>query len=443
MPHTQPNVILFFTDQQRWDTVGAYRAGPLNLTPNLDRMAAQGTLFENAFTPQPVCAPARGCLQTGMWATQHGVWRNAISLLPETRTLGHRFQDAGYRTGYIGKWHLGPAGVAGGYSDPVPAEYRTGYDHWLASDVLEFTSRPYNVRMNDDDGNDVHLPGYRVDALTDRAIDYIESTDSDQPFFLTVSYIEPHQQNSLDRLVAPDGYAARYKDYPHVPWDLVGTDGDWRKELPDYYGMVARLDEALGRLLDSVERSGLADNTVVLFFSDHGCHFRTRNSEYKRSPHDGAIRIPLVACGPGFDGRGHVSELTSLMDLPPTLCEVAGEDVPDEMGGNSLLALFDERCSDWPDDVFVQISESMVGRAVRTSRWKYCAVAPGLDGWDHKAGDNYTDYCLYDLENDPWEQNNLVGRTEYRDIADEMRNRLLVRMRRAGEGEATIEPAVE
>ncbi len=149
MPRSQPNILLFFTDQQRWDTVGAYRAGPLNLTPNLDRMAGEGTLFEHAFTPQPVCGPARGCLQTGRWATQHGVWRNAISLFPETRTLDHQLQDAGYRTGYIGKWHLGPAGVDKNHSDPVPAEYRTGYDFWLASDILEFTSRPYDVTMHD------------------------------------------------------------------------------------------------------------------------------------------------------------------------------------------------------------------------------------------------------------------------------------------------------
>ena len=440
----RPNVILFFTDQQRWDSVGAYGASPLGLTPNLDALAARGTLFEHAFTCQPVCAPARACLQTGHWATQNGVWRNQIPLGPTQRTLGHWFRDAGYRTGYIGKWHLGPADPENDYDCNVSPEYRTGYDDWLASDILEFTSHPYGGTMFDGDGQPVDFSGYRVDALTDVAIGRIEGyaqSSETRPFFLTVSYIEPHQQNDMERLAAPNGYASRYRDFPHVPWDIVGTAGDWRRELPDYYGMIARLDEALGRMLAALERLGELENTVVLVLTVHGCHFRTRNSEYKRSPHDSSIRIPLVASGPGFDGGGVVRDLVSLIDVPPTLLEVAGAEPDPSMAGHSLLGLFDDRRAGWPDDVFVQISESMVGRAVRTDRWKYAAHGPAAVGWDQSGTDVYEDYCLYDLVADPWELDNLAGRDEYRAMVEEMRERLVARMRAAGESAPEIHAA--
>lgn len=430
---TPPNVLLFFTDQQRWDTVGAY-GNPMGLTLNLDRMAARGVRFERAFTCQPVCAPARACLQTGRFATEHGVWRNAILLDPAAETIGHHFRRQGYWTAYIGKWHL-----ANLITRPVPKEYRTGYEYWLASDTLEYTSHPYRVTMFDGDGQPVHLPGYRVDALTDAAIRYLEAHGSDgKPFFLTVSYIEPHQQNDMNKLCAPDGYAARYRDPLYVPWDLVGAGGDWRKELPDYYGMVARLDENLGRILAALDRLDLARRTVVFFLTDHGCHFRTRNREYKRSPHESSIRIPLVAQGPGFDRGAVVPELVSLIDLPPTLLEIAGAPIPAAMRGTSLLSLFDRRKANWQDDVFVQTSEEEVGRAVRTEHWKYSVHAPEKNGGKDSSSERYVEQYLYDLEHDPWERENLIGRPEHRAVADEMRERLIRRMVGAGEREPEI-----
>jgi arylsulfatase A-like enzyme len=437
----QPNIILFFTDQQRWDTVGAYGANPLGLTPYLDRLSSRGTLYTRAFTPQPVCGPARGCIQTGQYATRHGVWRNHIPLEPDTPTIGHWMRDAGYTTGYIGKWHLGPGPNRADKERVVPAEYRTGYDFWLASDILEFTSRPYHTRMYDNDNQPVDLPGYRVDALTSQAIEYIEErceTSENKPFFLTVSYIEPHHQNDLEKFTAPNGYAGRYGGFDHVPWDLVGKEGDWKKELPDYYGMVARLDETLGRLTEALDRLQLSDDTVVLFFSDHGCHFRTRNSEYKRSPHESSIRVPLAAWGPGFDGGGVRTELTSLLDIPRTILDLAGVEPLVEMDGSSLLGLADERREQWRDDIFVQISEAMVGRAVRTDRWKYAVHAPELDGWRDSSSERYEDYCLYDLHTDPWEQRNLIGDNGYDDVRSEMRSRLVRNMNTAGEGSVVI-----
>ena len=127
----KPNVVVFFTDQQRWDTTGLH-GNPLDLTPNLDRVAHENLHVAHSFTCQPVCGPARSCLQTGLYATTTGCWRNSIPLPQDSRTLAHYFADAGYDTGYIGKWHLYDTDSKG----PVPADWRFGYDHWLASNVL-------------------------------------------------------------------------------------------------------------------------------------------------------------------------------------------------------------------------------------------------------------------------------------------------------------------
>lgn len=428
----RPNVIVFLTDQQRWDTTGMH-GNPLDLTPNFDRMARRGTHFAHAFTPQPVCAPARSCFQTGRYATQIGCFRNGIPLPRDTTTLAHLFGDAGYATGYIGKWHL--ASDCGA----VPEEERGGYQYWLGANALEMTSDAYDCVVYDNQNERVKLPGYRVDALTDAAIRYVDDHRA-EPFYLFVSFLEPHHQNHRDDYPAPDIYRDRYTGR-WTPPDLQALIGSAPQHLGGYYGMVKRLDEAFGRLLDALESLALAEQTVVLFTSDHGCHFRTRNAEYKRSCHESSIRVPAAAQGPGFDGGGQVRELVSLLDLPPTLLDAAGIAAPPEMQGRSALRLMRGERADWPEEVFVQISESQVGRCVRTQRWKYSVVATDKDGYADSASDRYTEEFLYDLYADPNELTNLIGLESHREVAAVLRERLIRRMVAAGEAAPTISSA--
>jgi len=427
----KPNVLVFFTDQQRWDSTGVH-GNPLDLTPNFDRMAREGTHVFNSFTCQPVCAPARASLQTGLYATQTGVFRNGITLPSEIKTLAHRFRDAGYRTGYIGKWHL-----AG--EEPVLEERRGGYEYWLGAELLEFSSQPYDTIVYDNDNKPVKLPGYRVDALTDAAIRFIDN-NKDNPFYLFLSFLEPHHQNDVDDYIAPDGYRERYTDR-WVPPDLAALGGSTSEHLGGYWGIVRRLDEALGRLLDALKSLGLRENTIVLFTSDHGCHFKTRNWEYKRSCHESSIRVPTALQGPGLNGNGRIEQLVSLVDLPPTLLDAAGLPVPGEMQGRSLLPLLQGKTEEWPEDVFIQISESHVGRAIRTRRWKYSVIAPDKEAWFDICSEKYIEECLYDLDDDPHELHNLIGLGSHRNIADEMRDRLIRRITEAGEDTPVIESA--
>jgi choline-sulfatase len=404
----RPNVIVFFTDQQRWDTVGA--AGcPLGLTPNLDLMARRGTFFETACTTNPVCAPARAALQTGMFPTNAGVFRNDVSLPTDAPTLGRMFGGAGYQTAYIGKWHLGT-------QDPVPAEEQAGYEYWLASNLLEFTSDAYRTVVYDGSGEPVFLPGYRPDALTDAAIRYVtRASADDRPFMLFLSLIEPHHQNEHDDYPAPEVYRDTYTG-AWLPPDLATLPGTAHQHAAGYYGQIKRVDECLGRLRDALVSLDLADDTLLLYTSDHGSHFKTRNSEYKRSPHDGSVRVPLVVEGPGYRGGSRVTTPVSTVDVVPTLLDAAGIALPDRLDG---VPLRESR----RDAVLIQVSESEVGRALRTARWKYYVHAP--EAGDVPAAEGYIERALYDLKADPYELDNLIDSVNHQQVATELRARLV------------------
>ncbi len=429
----RPNVLVFFTDQQRHDTTGVHGC-PLGLTPNFDRLAGAGTHVAQSFTCQPVCGPARSCLQTGLYATQTGVWRNGLRPHAHLPLLAHSFNGAGYHTGYIGKWHLMPHEFPGA----VPREAQGGYQTWLGANLLEFVSDAYDTRLWDQDGREHRLPGYRVDALADAAIRFLDQrARAAEPFFLFLSFLEPHHQNHRDDYPAPAGADTAYVG-SWLPPDLAALGGTARQHWPGYCGMIKRLDDALGRVQDALRSLGQLDRTVILHTSDHGNHFKTRNAEYKRSCHDASLRVPTALAGPGFDGGGRVRQLVSLVDLPPTLLDAAGLPVPSGMSGRSILPLLGGRpAPNWPEEIFAQISESQTGRCVRTRRWKYSVRCPDHDAQGQPvslpAAALYADDCLYDLAADPWELNNLVGLPSHAAVVARMRERLVRRMTAIGE----------
>ena len=320
--------------------------------------------------------------------------------------------------------------------------FRGGYkDYWLASNVLEFTSHGYDGHMFDADMKQVDFKGYRVDCHTDFALDYLRSRDGKKPFFLFISYIEPHFQNDHKHFEGPDGSKERFKDFD-PPGDLVGhPEGDWDEEYPDYLGCCESLDRNLGRIRVELEKLGLTDDTLLIFTSDHGCHFRTRNAEYKRSCHESSIRIPMVAYGPGFKGGKVVDELVSLIDIAPTILAAGGVAEPSYMQGRPLQDLASGKAKDWPEEVFVQISEAEVGRAIRTEKWKYSVYAPDKSGGRDPGSDEYVERYLYDLENDPFEQNNLVNDPGLKSVRADLAEALKRHMKRAGEKAPEIRPA--
>jgi arylsulfatase A-like enzyme len=437
-PARKPNIVFIISDQFRADALGCMGMNPLNLTPNLDAMARRGVLFRQAISNQPVCAPARACMFTGQYPSQHGVWKNALGLKPDAVTLPGVLRDQGYTANYIGKWHLSAQTATDKMSGPVPRANRGGFlDFWEGSNALELTSHPFEGDMYDGDGNPLHFTGeYRADFLTHRAVRFLkEKRQKDKPFFLVVSYLEVHHQNDSDLFVPPKKYAGKYSN-PWVPQDLRPLPGTWPSQLPGYYGCVAAIDDAVGTLLASLKEQGLADDTIVVFTSDHACHFRSRNAEYKRSPHESSIHIPLIVQGPGFNRAMEIPELVSQVDLAPTLLDAVGAAVPRTMQGRSVLPLLSRKTEGWRDEVYIEVSESLTGRALRTPQWTYGVANPARE----KFSRHYNEYMLYDRFADPFQHVNLAGRTETRDVSAHLRERLLARIAEAGDPKPVIDP---
>ena len=438
------NIIFYFTDQQRWDTCGCF-GQPLDITPNLDALAREGVKFDNAFSPQPVCGPCRALFQTGKWPTETGCFRNNIMLPAGVKTLANYIEEAGYETAYIGKWHLASDGelekppTIDHTVTAIPRELRGGYTgFWRAADVLEFTSHGYDGFVFDENDRRIDFKGYRADCINNLALEFFDQYDGKKPFFMTISQIEPHHQNDRKHYEGPEGSKERFKDFV-LPEDLKALGGNGLEEYPDYLGQCASLDENLGRLVAKLKEKGLYENTVIIFASDHGSHFLTRNrdshlngyDDYKRSCHDAALHVPLVIAGGPFKGGVAVEELVSTASLPKTILALAGVDVGNAMIGENLLDVVEKKDDNRPNEVFAQISESRVGRCIRTARYTYSVYAPGINGGAAAAADRYADGFLFDMEKDPHQLNNVVADPAYVQVKEELRERLLDWIQRA------------
>lgn len=432
------NIIFYFSDQQRWDTVNE------EVTPNLMKLADEGVLFENSFTCQPVCGPARSCLQSGMYATETGCYTNGIALPQDITPLAEYFNRAGYQTAYIGKWHLGSDKYPGigvhCEKTAIPKDRQGKYQYWRAADCLEFTSHGYDGYVFDGDGNKIDFTGYRADCINDFALEFLDKREKDKPFFLFVSQLEPHQQNDRNRFEGYKETIEKYKDYP-LPDDLTFLKGDYNEMYPDYISAINRLDYNVGKLVAKLKQQGIYEDTIIIYTSDHGCHFKTRNMEYKRSCHESSIHTPLIIKGGGFEGGKRDNRLVSLIDLPPTMLSMAGIKTPPNFKGYDLTKETDDpetrrKC------VFMQISESQCGRAVRTDRFMYSVKDLNPTGYLHENSKVYFEDYLYDLKKDPIEKHNLVKDPKYAHVRRELKYLLLEEIRKAGEEAPVIFPAL-
>lgn len=424
------NIIFYFSDQQRYDTVNT------EIMPNLMALADEGTFFENCYTCQPVCGPARAGLQTGVYPTECGCHINGIPLPDNTKTLADYFNNNGYETAYIGKLHLA-SGKNGGKNikcekTAIPKERLWGYKYFRGADVLEFTSHGYDGYVFDENGNKIDFKGYRADRINDFAIEYIENYNSDKPFFMFISQLEPHHQNDRNRFEGPKDKVEKYKDYP-IPNDLSFLKGNYKEQYPDYLAAIESLDDNLGRLISVLKEKGIYDNTTIIYTSDHGCHFKTRNAEYKRSCHDASIHVPLVIKGNGFSKGKREEKIVSLIDLPPTLLTSAKIDIPENYQGTAIQSKPDTEYA------FIQISESQCGRAIRTKQYTYSVSCAKFLSSSSKI---YFEDYLYDNFEDEAQKCNLISNKEYKHIKDELKKNLISQIERIENTRPIILPRV-
>ncbi|HEV2323321.1 MAG TPA: sulfatase-like hydrolase/transferase [Terracidiphilus sp.] len=472
-PTERPNILMICADQFRPDFVGANHENPSARTPHLDKLASRGVNFRQCVANQPLCSPSRASFLTSRYATEAGMWKLGLELDHSLPTIATELRRNGYGTHFMGKWHISQVNLPDGKKQLgwiAPGPSRAGFDDlWEGANVIELISHPYAGHYWADDGTDIGFSNeYRVDFIANRGVKFIEQKH-DKPWLLFLSQLEPHHQNDIDAFVPPLRYAddfswrvyrsqlsadqqkqleamahpqmADYSD-PYIPHDLRNLPGNWRSRIPGYYGCVQAIDDCVGSLVAALERTNQLDKTIIVFFSDHGCTFRTRLGEYKRSPHESSLRVPFIIAGPGFDQGGVVDQLVSLLDLTPTLLDGAGIQPPASMRGHALRPLLhDPKARDaWDSTAYFQISQSICGRGIRTPDWCYCAFDPSAQRGEAEYGANYQDFALYSISGDPAEMVNLVGREEYRDVADMLRRELEKRIVAAGEPEASITP---
>jgi arylsulfatase A-like enzyme len=469
----RPNVLMICADQFRADFIGANHENPSVKTPHLDALAKRGVNFRNCVTNQPLCSPSRASFLTSRYATEAGMWKLGLELDHKLPTVATELHEKGYSTNFVGKWHVSQGKLANGEKQLgwiPPGPSRGGFNNlWEGANVLEVVSHPYEGNYWDSSGKNIGFKDeYRVDFITQRAVQVIEQKH-DRPWLLFVSQLEPHHQNDIDAFVPPLRYAddfswrvyrsqlsaqqqigldalahpqrPSYSD-PYIPMDLRNLPGNWRSRIQGYYGCVQAIDDCVGTLVAALEKSGQLDNTIIVFFSDHGCTFRTRLGEYKRSPHESSLRVPMIIAGPGFNQSRVVTELVSLLDLTPTLLDGAGVKPPVSMRGRPLKVLADSAAAReaWDSTAYFQISQSICGRGIRTPEWCYCAFDPTVPHGNAAYSTNYQDFALYSIDGDPAQMVNLVGRTEYKEVADNLREELKRRIVAAGESEAMIAP---
>lgn len=425
----KPNIVLYVADEFRADFIGAAGANWCVKTPNLDKLAQRGAIFTHAVTNQPLCSPSRSCMLTGRYATETGVWKLGVDMRRDLPTLATLLREQGYTANLIGKWHLAKvdvkAGTGFGWVEP---DLRGGFlDVWEGANVLERTTHPYSGTIWDRDGNEIHFKDeYRVDFLTDRAMRFLERPQ-EKPFLLYISQLEPHFQNDLHTVVGPKGMASQYQN-PFVPSDLSSLPGAWQQQLPDYYAAVERIDRSVGRIVETLEKQNLLDNTIFLFTSDHGCHFKTREHNYKRTPHDSSIRIPMIIAGPGVQSSRRIGSIAGNINITPTLLDLCGVQPPGSMKGRSMVSLLNSLDGEaaWANRELIQFSQTNgtgIGRAIRTADWTY-SIANPTGGSDVPFVKSYAEYVMFNNAADPSQLISLTGRPGYKQKNLELRNQL-------------------
>jgi arylsulfatase A-like enzyme len=415
------NLVFVFSDQQSHDMLGAYGLSDAQ-TPRLDRLAAEGLLFDHAVSNSPVCTPARSMMITG----QHPLWNNCFTNDRRLATdIGDSFAEvtakAGYRNGYVGKWHL----LGGDRDRPVPAgPDRHGFDDTFLTNNCALNYDPDNAFYWD--GDEKRLFGsWEVEGQTDQAVDFIHSQTVETPFTLFVSYHAPHNHDGGD--------AARYSSFDSPreqkeKYDLdelslrptIPVNERTRRMVQGYLGLCSEVDDNVGRILDALQDDGLMENTIVVFTSDHGETFGAFNNHWhKASPEDVSARVPLIIRLPAGRVAPRRSQLiVGTIDLMPTLLGLMGLDVPDYLHGKNLAPAILES-----DDDAVESAPlfyiTTPWRGVYTREWTYSTEnIDRTDGAElHVASDVGRTVLvrrmdtLFHRADDPHQLDNLYGRT--------------------------------
>lgn len=402
----QPNLLLILADQ--WRAQASGYGGDPNLhgkTPNLDRLASEGLNFTHAVSGMPVCTPFRASLLTGQYAQTHGLFLNDVQLPDEALTIAEVYREAGYATGFIGKWHLD----GHGRRMPIPEERHQGFEYWK---VLECT-HDYNNSYYYNDGDPAPQKWGEYDAFAqtrDAQVYMKQRAAAGEPFALVLAWGPPHNPYQT----APPEYQALF-DAEKLQLRPNVSDPKFKEELAGYYAHIAALDKSMGDLMGTLDELGIAENTIVVFTSDHGDMLGSHGEERKQKPWDESIRVPFLLRYPNAQratGREIAMPINS-PDIMPTLLGLSGVAIPETVEGRDFAPII--RGDEEPRDEGTLIAclapfgewrydnGGQEFRGVRTQRYTYVRNLEGP-------------WLLFDNETDPYQQCNLVGMPEHKTL---------------------------
>lgn len=417
----QPNLLFILCDEWRAQSTG-YNGDSNVVTPVLNRLARESASFDNAVSGCPVCCPARASIMTGQYPLTSRVFINDVELKPNAPTLAETFAAAGYRTGYIGKWHLygSPDGHYGRRLAPIPAGKRLGFDYWKACEC----THDYNHSLYYE-GNDPmphYWPGYDAFAQTDDACRFLEAHAKERdPFFLFLSLGPPH----FPYATAPAKYRAIYASRPIVLRANVPENRRAEAEsiLRGYYAHMAALDTCLERLLAKLEQLHASEETIVVFTSDHGDMMLSQGLTTKLYPWDESVRVPFLLRYPRELGR-HGRRIRTPLNMPdmmPTLLSLAGLKIPSGVEGSDLSPIAKGHAADAATgaafiNLPVPITEARrygfaAYRGLRTARYTYVRSVHGP-------------WLLYDNQSDPFQKHNLCNQPAAAELQSTLERKL-------------------
>lgn len=425
-PDEPRNVIFILSDDHRYDFMGFTGKVPWLKTPAMDKMASEGAHIQNAFVTTSLCSPSRASILTGLYSHKHTVVDNQAGVPGDLIFFPQYLRGAGYETAFFGKWHMGHE----------TDEPRPGFDHW---ESFKGQGDYYNPQLNiNGEQHEYSEDTYVTDLLTEHAVEWMKTRDQSKPFFMYLSHkavhalfnpAERHEGMYADKeIIYPPSYylteTDEYKEHGIPEWvkeqrnswhgvdDMYHGAHNFETFFKAYCETLIALDASIGSVIDYVENSDLAGNTVIIYMGDNGFSFGEHGLIDKRQAYEESWRVPMLAWSPGMIEPGSkITQLVQNIDIAPTVLEIAGIKKPSQMDGMSILPLLKgEVVTDWRDRIFYEYyweyayPQTPTVHAVRTDRYKFIRYH-GI--WDTNE--------FYDLEKDPWEMNNLIRSPEHQE----------------------------
>jgi len=436
----KPNILFFFTDDQRFDTIRALGNDQI-FTPNLDALVRRATTFTHAHIPGgtcgAVCMPSRAMLHTGRTLFQ--LDREGQEIPPGHTTLGECLRSAGYTTFGTGKWHNGRSAYARSFSCGDEIFFGGMGDHWnvpayrfdptgLYDSKCPYVADPFRSNTTEfRDCDHIEAGKHSTDLFVDAAVRFVEQQNSSDPFFMYISLMAPHDPRTMPRefleMYDPESITLPANFLTEHPIDTGAlairdellaafprNPDEIKRHIAEYYAMISHLDHAFGRLIETLRKEGQLDNTIIVFAGDNGLAVGQHGLMGKQNLYDHSVRVPLILAGPGIPEGEQRESLVYLLDIFPTLCDLTSTSIPESVEGKSLVPCLNVRDADVRASLYLAYADSI--RGVTDGRHKLIEYACGRTQ-------------LFDLSNDPLEMQDISNEDASTVILAQMRQSLL------------------